>query len=239
MSLNSISATLFMQARKQQTSLNDNSGLQVGASAPTVGSLLPLSLITSSYWSSVDQAQLPNMVHWWHSQLLICYEDTVPILLSQAFRYGRSLLPGVRSHQLLVFLIMRLSTFQHRNAHRFFLPLHYSWRFGLFKVLGVREDTVYIFLILFAQSGDLSCSSFTCQHSTLITAQLLWARRPCTADWTRGPRHSCFLRLADLHPSLKLHLGPSSIWQRRDSFSSGSWGRCCVAHHHHSYGHVW
>jgi len=63
MSLNSISATLFMQARKQQTSLNDNSGLQVGASAPTVGSLLPLSLITSSYWSSVDQAQLPNMVH--------------------------------------------------------------------------------------------------------------------------------------------------------------------------------
>lgn len=129
-------------------------------------------------------------------------------------RWGCSLLPSVRSHQLPAFAMMGVSTFRiHR--HRLFPPLCYSWRLRLVKLQGLREAPVDHFLILLDSAVcwpppvALSLGSTAPQqlHSS-------WqARRPSAP----GPGTPCCLRLEKLHPPFEVLSGSKS------SIVKGQW----------------
>lgn len=84
-----------------------------------------------------------------------------------------------------------------------------------------------------------SCSSFTWWHRSLITAHLLWSRKPPPAAQAsgRGHRHSLQLQTCRAVSSF---WSPSRLRLRMlQGQSVQHWGMCPVAHHHHCWRHGW
>lgn len=107
---------------KQQTSIENESGCQTGASVPcrresriTFTRLFFLVLLCSSDSGGTDA--LFNS-----SQFLFSCEVSEPILYLQIFRWSRNFLPSTSSHYLPTFIIMGVSTSQ-TDRHRLYLTL--------------------------------------------------------------------------------------------------------------------
>lgn len=125
----------------------------------------------------------------------------------QAMRWGWSLPPSVRHHQLLAFAMMGVSTFRiHR--HRLFPSLRHIWRLTFMKLQGhpVPADH-FSHPFRFCSLLTSSRSSFTWRHSSSITSQLLAGQETKCPS----PRHSMLPQTWEAAPSFWRSVSKSPI----------------------------